>query len=297
MSNFLLITPLVSEPVLPESLRPEVINVEKWEQPSPRPQHIMDIYFRHILNDIADVPVLETLFRTDFLEGWYSPEVRPVRLPARPRPLDYVEDITPFADIFRTDFLEGWYQPTIKAIPLPARIYPLGYQEDITFFSDLFPAAAITLDNWYQPAILPLRLTPRLDRPGYTEEIVHFKDLFRADFLEGWFNQEIRPVWDLRGPNKSWLSDLVQFSDLFPLVITIDTWDLQVTRPIPPMVLYHKERFATLTQFEELFPIVTIGVVALTLRVRSIDLALGTDRAIALALPTRSVDLTINTGI
>jgi len=291
MSNYLLITPVVTEPVLPESLRPEVINIEKWEQPSPRPQPVPQFYFRHVLNDLTqfddlfpvtdvgidswdqpgvrllsypvrptipvmDTPIPESLFKADFLEGWYSPEIRPTRLQAKPRPLDYVEDITPFADIFRTDFVEGWYQPEIRPIQLP----------------------------------------PRLHHMGYTEEITILSTLFREDFFESWHQPIARPVWDIRGPNKGWLSDLVQFSDLFPVVITIDNWEQPAIVPFPPLVIYHRERYNDITQFSTLFAVVP-GVIALTLRTRDIALALDAARDITLSVPTRSIDLTMNTGI
>lgn len=136
----------LADPVLPETLRPEAVRVDKWNLPLVRPiAQIHALAFRAIpFYEALTEPVLPESLRpeTVAVDKWDLPIVRPVqRLEFHSRA--YLETYVLFEDLFVTEpaapELSWWAQDVRPVQRTP--FYIRAHLTDLTTFSDLFAAA------------------------------------------------------------------------------------------------------------------------------------------------------------
>ncbi len=87
----------ISEPVLPEALQPEVVELDKWWARDVRPAQHVVFFDRGYLNALVQ---FDALFPADiFVDSWWQPEIRPAQ-----RAIFYIRhflgDIQTFSDLF-----------------------------------------------------------------------------------------------------------------------------------------------------------------------------------------------------
>ena len=218
--------PGIVEPVLPEALRPEVIQADKWWAQDVRPAGLMvaDVPSLHRPAFIAD-PVLPEALRpeTTHPDKWYAQDVRPI--PARV--INYqgslFSDLTTFGSLFGAvvPAMSTWYQrhvyPTVLQVPALHRppiivdVYGIDRPE------------TVSVDRWWSQEVY-LLLQPRTEYRGILSDLVTFGDLFGAiPFPDAWFQPNTYPVMlQVQADSRGIFSDpgMVIFSDLFAAVVT-----------------------------------------------------------------------------
>ena len=146
----------ISEPVLPESLQPEVIELDKWWGRDVLPVQRVPIKERGYLNDLAQ---FEDLFPSDlFVDSWWAQDVRPVQ-PGVFLSRGYLNDTILLDSLFGVEDLsvDQWWQPEVRPVQRIGLV-DRGYLGDAILLDSVFRTDF--LEGWWSPLQRPVQRAP-----------------------------------------------------------------------------------------------------------------------------------------